>query len=106
MDGPGAEADGVRAQMDLVSREHPQVAFADIPEPECAGSIAAQWAQASHACAASSTARSIASSTRRRTRPLHVVRLVVPLLENFSRETMRVGPRLQAALEADADEAA
>ena len=105
-DGPGDEAQGVRAQMDLVSREHPQVAFADIPGPECAGSIAAQWAQAV------ASLRHVVDRPIYRViytpegAPLHVVRLVVPLLENFSKATMRVGPRLQAALEADADEAA
>jgi len=102
-DGAGAEADGVRAQMELVSRDHPQVAFGDIPEPECAGSIAAQWAQAV-ACLRRVVDRPIYRVVYTpKDSPLHVVRLVVPLLENFSRETMRVGPRLQAALEADAE---
>ena len=36
--------------------------------------------------------------------PLHVVRLLVPLLEHFSRSTMRIGPRMQAELEAHANE--
>lgn len=105
-DGAGPEAEGVRAQMELVSSEHPQIAFADIPEPECAGSIAAQWEE-TVACLRRVVDRPIYRVVYTpKDSPLHVVRLVVPLLENFSRETMRVGPRLQAALEADADEAA
>jgi ribosomal protein S12 methylthiotransferase accessory factor len=101
-DGAGPEAEGVRGQMELVSREHPAISFAEIPEPECAGSIAAQWAQAV-ACLRRVVDRPIYRVVYTpNDAPLHVVRLVVPLLENFSKETMRVGPRLQAALEADA----
>lgn len=105
-DGSGDEAQGVCAQMDLVSREHPSVAFADIPEPERANSIAAQWTQAV-ACLRRVVGRPIYRVVYTPEEgPLHVVRLVVPLLENFSKATMRVGPRLQAALESDADAAA
>ena len=105
-DGPGAEAEGVRAQMELVSRAEPSIAFAEISEPESASSIAAQWTQAV-ACLRRVVDRPIYRVVYTpKDAPLHVVRLVVPLLENFSKETMRVGPRLQAALEADADAAA
>jgi ribosomal protein S12 methylthiotransferase accessory factor len=104
--GPGAEAQGVRAQMDTVSRESPSIPLAGIPEPQCAGAIAAQWMQAV-ACLRRVVDRPIYRVIYTpKEGPLHVVRLVVPLLENFSRATMRVGPRMQAALEADADEAA
>lgn len=105
-DGPGPEAEGVRAQIAIVSDEAGTVGFDEVAQIEAAGSIAGQWAQA-------------VTSLRRVTDrpiwrviytpsggPLHVVRLVVPLLENFSKTTMRVGPRLQAALEAGADDAA
>jgi ribosomal protein S12 methylthiotransferase accessory factor len=36
--------------------------------------------------------------------PLHVVRLIVPLLEHFTRSTMRIGPRMQAELRALAEQ--
>ena len=102
-DGPGEEAQGVRAQMEVVSREHPSIPFDEIPEPECASAIAAQWAQGV-ACLRRVVDRPIYRVVYTPAEgPLHVVRLVVPLLENFSKSTMRVGPRMQAALEADAD---
>lgn len=99
------DADAVRAQMETVSRGS-AVAFAALQELDAGGAIHEQWA------------RTVAALRRVVDRPiyrvvytpdegpLHVVRLVVPLLEHFSHETMRVGPRLQAELESSAEEAA
>jgi ribosomal protein S12 methylthiotransferase accessory factor len=105
-DGSGPEADGVRAQIERVSNASAPVSFAGIEEPGRASSLDGQWALAV-ACL-----RRVADTPIWRVvytpeeGPLHVVRLIVPLLEHFSKETMRVGPRLQAALEADAEAAA
>lgn len=105
-EGPGPEADGVRAQIATVSDEAGAVRFDAVPEIAAAGTIAGQWVQAV------ASLRRVTDRPVWRvvytpdTGPLHVVRLVVPLLENFSRTTMRVGPRLQAALERSADDAA
>jgi ribosomal protein S12 methylthiotransferase accessory factor len=105
-DGSGREADGVRAEMERVSRDAGAVSFADIAEPDMASSLDAQWALAV-ACL-----RRVVRAPIYRVvytpdeGPLHVVRLIVPLLEHFTKQTMRVGPRLQAALEAGAEVAA
>ncbi|HWA89904.1 MAG TPA: YcaO-like family protein [Rhizomicrobium sp.] len=89
----------LRAQMEMVLAP-PFIRYEAVEAVPAAGTIAQQWAQ------------TVAALRRVTDRPiwrvvltpdegpLHVVRLVVPLLENFSRETMRVGPRLQAELEA------
>jgi ribosomal protein S12 methylthiotransferase accessory factor len=105
-DGSGREADGVRAEMERVSRDTGSVSFVDIAEPGTASSLDAQWARAV-AC----LRRVVRAPVYRVVYtpdegPLHVVRLIVPLLEHFTKETMRVGPRLQAALEAGAEAAA
>jgi ribosomal protein S12 methylthiotransferase accessory factor len=105
-DGAGLEADGVRAEIERVSRDAARVAFADIEAPGAARSLDEQWALAV-ACL-----RLVVDSPIYRVvftpdeGPLHVVRLIVPLLEHFTKETMRVGPRLQAALEDGAEAAA
>ncbi len=97
--GEGPEADGVRAQIETVSAP-PSVRFDEVPDIAAAGTIEGQWAQA------------LERLRRVVDRPvwrvvytpkdgaLHVVRLVVPMLENFSRAAMRIGPRLEAELEA------
>jgi ribosomal protein S12 methylthiotransferase accessory factor len=104
--GPGREADGLRAQMAMVSDAAGLVRFEDVAEIAAADTIAGQWDQTVE-CLRRVTDRPIWRVVYTpRPGPLHVVRLVVPLLENFSRETMRVGPRLQAALELSADAAA
>ena len=99
---PDGGDDGIAAQMRTVAAP-PVTRFEDVETVEAADSIAGQWAQ------------TVARLRRATDRPiwrvvltpregrLHVVRLVVPLLENFSRETMRVGPRLQAELEVSSE---
>ncbi|MFC5323351.1 YcaO-like family protein [Bradyrhizobium oligotrophicum] len=100
-DDPVAEADRVRRQIASVSSQTPSIRFDDVPErPVAAASLAAQWATVS-----ASLRRVIDRPIYRviytpPDAPLHVVRLVVPLLEHFSQTTRRIGPRLQAELEA------
>jgi ribosomal protein S12 methylthiotransferase accessory factor len=102
--GPGAESDGVRAQMDSISGEIPAIRFEDIPEPGAAASLAAQW-DATLGCLRRVIDRPVYRVVYTAEEgPIHVVRLVVPTMEHFSKFTMRVGPRLTAELEASAEE--
>ncbi|MBV9993308.1 MAG: YcaO-like family protein [Alphaproteobacteria bacterium] len=95
----GAEVD-VAAQIETVSCGEGAVRFDDLAYPDAPGDIEAQWD------AAVERLRRVTDRPIHRVvytpqeGPLHVVRLVVPMLENFSREAMRVGPRLRAELEA------
>lgn len=91
--------DSVRAQIETVSRAVPGIVFDEIAELEAADTVEGQWEQAV-ACLGRVVDRPIYRVVYTpEAGPLHVVRLVVPLLENFSRETMRAGPRFQAELE-------
>jgi ribosomal protein S12 methylthiotransferase accessory factor len=98
---PRAEADRVEQQIETVSSKTPWIRFEDVPErPVAAASLAAQWAAAVD-CLRRVTDRPIYRIIYTPPEgPLHVVRLVVPLLEHFSRSTMRIGPRMRAELEA------
>ncbi len=99
-DGPLAEADRVEQQIGAVSSKTPSIRFEDVPEQPVATALAAQWA-AAVACLRRVVDRPIYRIIYTPAEgPLHVVRLVVPLLEHFSRSTMRVGLRMQAELEA------
>jgi ribosomal protein S12 methylthiotransferase accessory factor len=103
-DDPLAEADRVEQQIGAASSPTPSVRFADIPGQSLGTPLAAQWA------AAVDCLRRVIDRPIYRViytppeGPLHVVRLVVPLLEHFSRSTMRIGPRMQAELEAHTNE--
>jgi ribosomal protein S12 methylthiotransferase accessory factor len=101
------EDDGsVHVQIEAVTRGARSIAFDDIAEIGAADTLQAQWRDAV-ACLRRVTDRPIWHVVYTPEEgPLHVVRLIVPTLENFSKTTMRVGPRLQAALEADAERAA
>ncbi len=104
-DGPGSEADGVRAQMASISGESPAIRFEDIPEPGAAASLAAQWRE-TLGCLRRVIDRPVYRVVYTPEEgPIHVVRLVVPTMEHFSKFTMRVGPRLTAELEASVDDA-
>jgi ribosomal protein S12 methylthiotransferase accessory factor len=99
-----AEADRVRLQIEVVSRKTPAIRFEDVPEQAVAAPLAAQWT-AAVGCLRRVVDRPIWRVIYTPAEgPLHVVRLVVPLLEYFSRSTMRVGPRMRAELEASASE--
>jgi ribosomal protein S12 methylthiotransferase accessory factor len=104
-DHPLAEADRVRQQVETVSNMAPSIRFEDIPDQAIAAPLTAQWA------AVVSALRRVVDRPIYRVvltpgeGPLHVVRLVVPLLEHFDRSTMRMGPRMQAELEALARQA-
>lgn len=99
-DDPLAEADRMRQQIETVSNTTSSIRFEDIPEQHLATPLAAQWA------AAASCLRRVIDRPIYRViytpseGPLHVVRLIVPLLEHFTPSTMRIGPRMQAELEA------
>jgi ribosomal protein S12 methylthiotransferase accessory factor len=105
-DGSISEADGVNAQIEKVSSATARISFSDIEGLDIAAPLDGQWN-----LAAACLRRVVDSPIYRvvytpQEGPLHVVRLIVPLLEHFTKETMRVGPRLQAALEAGAEAAA
>jgi ribosomal protein S12 methylthiotransferase accessory factor len=102
--GPECEADSMRAQMDSVSSESSAILFGDISEPPAATSLAAQWDATLH-CLRQVIDRPVYRVVYTpQEGPIHVVRLVVPTMEYFSRSTMRIGPRLRAELEASANE--
>jgi ribosomal protein S12 methylthiotransferase accessory factor len=99
-DDPFVEADRVRQQIERVSVTARSVRFEDIPEQPPATSLAAQWAAAVN-CLRRVIDRPIYRVIYTPSEgPLHVVRLIIPLLEHFTRSTMRIGPRMRAELEA------
>jgi ribosomal protein S12 methylthiotransferase accessory factor len=99
-----AEADRVEQQIGVASSKTPSIRFKDNPEQPAAGPSTEQWAAAVD-CLRRVIDRPIYRVIYTPSEgPLHVVRLVVPLLEHFSRSTMRVGPRMQAELEAHTNE--
>ncbi len=98
------EADLVRQQIEAISRDVPAIRFEDVPQQPAMATIAEQWA-AAFGCLRRVIDRPIWRVIYTPDDgPLHVVRLVVPLLEHFSRSTMRIGPRLRAEFEASAHE--
>jgi len=96
----GVEADRVRQQIAAVSSRTAAIRFMDIPEQPVAPDLGAQWS------AAVSCLRLVIDRPIYRViytpldGPLHVVRLIVPLLEHFTHSTKRMGPRMLAELEA------
>ncbi|HEY0106913.1 MAG TPA: YcaO-like family protein [Rhizomicrobium sp.] len=102
--GPGSEEDGVRAQMDSISGASPAIRFGDIAELGAAATLGAQW-DATLRCLRRVIDRPVYRVVYTPPEgPIHVVRLVVPTMEHFSKFTMRVGPRLTAELETSAEE--
>ena len=97
---PLAEAARVKHHIDLALRTTPSIRFEDIAEQPLPMPLAAQWV------AAVDCLRRVVDRPIYRViytpaeAPLHVVRLIVPRLEHFTRSTMRVGPRMRAELEA------
>jgi ribosomal protein S12 methylthiotransferase accessory factor len=103
-DASMAEADRVRLQIEAVSHKTPTIRFEDVPNHTLATALPAQWT-AAIGCLRRVVDRPIWRVIYTPAEgPLHVVRLVVPLLEHFTRSTMRVGPRMRAELEACANE--
>ncbi|MEA3086621.1 MAG: ribosomal protein methylthiotransferase accessory factor, partial [Paraburkholderia sp.] len=103
-DDPLAETDRVKQQIGTASSKTPSIRFEDIPEQPVASPLTAQWAAALD-CLRRVIDRPIYQIIYTPSEgPLHVVRLIVPLLEHFSRSTMRIGPRMQAELEAHTNE--
>jgi ribosomal protein S12 methylthiotransferase accessory factor len=103
-DDPLAEADRMEQQIGAASSKTPSIRFEDIPEQPVATPLTAQWAAAVD-CLRRVIDRPIYRVIYTPSEgPLHVVRLVVPRLEHFSRSTMRIGPRMQAELEAHTNE--
>lgn len=99
-----AEADRVRLQIEAVARKTPAIRFEDVPNQTVATPLSSQWT-AAVGCLRRVVDRPIWRVIYTPSEgPLHVVRLVVPLLEHFSRSTMRVGPRMRAELEARVNE--
>ncbi len=95
-----AKADRMKQQIEATSRTTPSIRFEDIPDQPHAGPLAAQWA-AAVGCLRRVIDRPIYRVIYTPSEgPLHVVRLIVPRLEHFTRSTMRIGPRMQAELEA------
>ena len=103
-DASVADAERLRLQIEAVSRKTPSIRFEDIPDQTSAASLVAQWS-AAVGCLRRVIDRPIWRVIYTPAEgPLHVVRLAAPLLEHFSRSTMRMGPRMRAELEACADE--
>jgi ribosomal protein S12 methylthiotransferase accessory factor len=98
------EADGIGEQIEIVSRALPGMRFEDIADLAMEGSVTEQWAITT-TCLRRVVDRPIYRVVYTPAQaPLQVVRLIVPRLEHFTATTMRVGPRMQAELEADADQ--
>ncbi len=96
---PGADAERVSQHIEAVSRKVPSIRFTDIPQQPAGTGLEAEWATA-----VSHLRRVIDRPIYRvvytpAAAPLHVVRLIVPLLEHFTHGTNRMGPRMRAALE-------
>jgi ribosomal protein S12 methylthiotransferase accessory factor len=103
-DGPLAEADRIEQQIRRVADTRRSVRFGDIREQPLATSLTAQW-EAAVDCLRRVIDRPIYRVIYTpQEGPLHVVRLIVPLLEHFTRSTMRIGPRMQTELEVTAEQ--
>ncbi len=99
------EADGIRERHEIVSCALPGIRFEDVADRAVDGPLSEQWT-AADACLRRVVDRPIYRVVYTPPdAPLQVVRLIVPLLEHFTATTLRVGPRMQAELEADADRA-
>jgi ribosomal protein S12 methylthiotransferase accessory factor len=95
-----AEAYRMRRQIETVADTTASIRFADIPGQPLVTPLIEQWA-AAVTCLRRVIDRPIYRVIYTSSEgPLHVVRLIVPLLEHFTRSTMRLGPRLQAELAA------
>jgi ribosomal protein S12 methylthiotransferase accessory factor len=103
-DDPRAEGKGVRRQIEAISNRTPSIRYTHIPNQPAGTGLDAQWA------AAAGCLRQVIDRPIYRViytppdGPLHVVRLIVPLLEHFTRSRNRIGPRMRAELEALARE--
>ena len=103
---PRAEADLVRQQIEAISSRTPSIHFTDIPAQPPAAGLTEQWG-AAVICLRRVIDRPIYRIVYTPAEgPLHVVRLIVPLLEHFTQATNRLGPRLRAEFEALASEPA
>jgi ribosomal protein S12 methylthiotransferase accessory factor len=94
------EAARFRLQIDAISRKTSSIRFGDISEQPASSSLDAQWnlvVRQLRLVVDRPIYRLIYTPSDG---PLHVVRLIVPLMENFTRSTLRVGPRMLAELEA------
>ncbi len=97
---PGDEAERVSRQIEAISSRTPSTRFTDIPQLPPAAGLEAEWAVAIN-CLRRVIERPIYRVVYTPAdAPLHVVRLIVPLLEYFTPSTNRMGPRMRAALEA------
>jgi ribosomal protein S12 methylthiotransferase accessory factor len=100
------EGEGVRRQIAAISNRTPSIPYRDIPDQPAGTGLGARWA------AAVSCLRQVIDRPIYRViytpsdGPLHVVRLIVPLLEHFTPSRNRMGPRMRAELEALARESA
>jgi ribosomal protein S12 methylthiotransferase accessory factor len=99
-DDPRAESDRIRQEIETISGSAPRIRFGDIPEQPAATALETQWAGAI-SCLRRVIDRPVYRLVYTPSEgPLHVVRLIVPLLENFTPSTKRMGPRMRAELEA------
>jgi ribosomal protein S12 methylthiotransferase accessory factor len=96
---PPTGADHIKQQMRTVSDTSRSIQFQDIPDQPSATPLAAQW-EAAVDCLRRVIDRPIYRVIYTPSEAsLHVVRLLVPMMEHFTRSTMRIGPRMQAELE-------
>jgi ribosomal protein S12 methylthiotransferase accessory factor len=90
----------IAREIAAISTRTPAIRFTDIPKPPQPKGLHRQWA------AAVAALRRVTDRPIYRLvytppeSPLHVVRLIVPTLEHFSPSRQRIGPRMQAELEA------
>jgi ribosomal protein S12 methylthiotransferase accessory factor YcaO len=102
VDAPAREAKLVRQHMAGVSDAHQQTSLTDIPDLAVEGTLQEKLSAVIERLRRVLTVpiyRVVFTPTEA---PLQVVRLVVPLLENFKETRMRLGRRLKAALDAEA----
>ena len=92
----------LRSEIDRVTRAEPTTDFAETPHFDIDAPMPELWSRAVAYLRRVTRAPILRVVYTPADAPLHVARLVVPGLENFSEATMRVGPRLAAELEKSA----
>jgi len=93
----------LRGEIDRTARAEPWVDFNAIPTIAIDAPMPALWNRAMASLRRVTEAPVLRVVYTPADAPLHVMRLVIPGLENFSEATLRVGPRLAAELERTAE---
>jgi ribosomal protein S12 methylthiotransferase accessory factor len=97
------DAERIKRQTELLSEKKAALRYEEIPDAPPASSLREQWTDALR-CLRRVVDRPVYRVVYTPPEgPLHVVRLVVPLLEHFTPADKRMGPRMRAELEAMAE---